>query len=100
MSTAKVKDRINADRRLTVLRLLTEYRGSLNSSSLESALRVYHPYIDRPMVRDDLHWLELRSLVRLDDIGRGVSEVRVTPDGELVATGDKWVEGVARPSGD
>ncbi len=95
----KAKEVINEDRRLVILRLLVEYRGALNSSALESALRAYHSYLDRAMVRDDLRWLELRDLVALEDLGRDVSEVRVTPKGERTASGREWVEGVARPSG-
>lgn len=96
---SKAKEVIIADRRLVILRLLVEFRGALNSSALESALRQWHAYIDRDMVRDDLRWLELRDLVALEDLGRDVSEVRVTPKGERTAQGREWVEGVARPSG-
>lgn len=96
---SKEREVINADRRLVILRLLVEYRGALNSSALEGALRPWHSYIDRAMVRDDLRWLELRELVNLEDLGRDVSDVRVTPKGERAASGREWVEGVARPSG-
>lgn len=98
MIVSKVNEVIVADRRLVILRLLVEYRGALNSSALESGLRPYHSYIDRAMVRDDLRWLELRDLVALEDLGRDVLDVRVTPKGERAADGKEWVEGVARPS--
>lgn len=95
---SKVNEVITADRRLVILRLLVEYRGSLNSSALEAGLREYHKYIDRAMVRDDLRWMELRGLVSLEDLGRDVLDAAVTPKGERTAKGAEWVEGVARPS--
>lgn len=95
---SKVNEVINADRRLVILRLLAEYKGSLNSSALEAGLREYHGYIDRAMVRDDLKWLELRGLVTTEELGRDVLDVDVTAEGERVAEGRARVEGVARPS--
>ncbi|MBU6430488.1 MAG: ArsR family transcriptional regulator [Cyanobacteria bacterium REEB65] len=96
-----VQQKINEDRRLVILRLLMDYRGALNSSSLESAVRAWgHKYIDRAMVVDDLKWLEMRATVRLEDLGSNVLEVNLTAKGERVATGDEWLTGVARPSGE
>ena len=95
---SKANEVITADRRLVILRLLVEFRGALNSSALESGLRPYHSYIDRAMVRDDLRWLELRDVVTLEDLGRNVWDIRVTPKGERTADGREWVEGIARPS--
>ena len=97
MSNARVHANIDADRRLVELRLLVEYRGALNSSTLESGLRVWHRYVDRALVLDDLRWLERRRLVTLEDLGRDVLDASITPKGERVAAGEEWVEGVARP---
>lgn len=91
---------MNADRRLVILRLLVEYRGALNSSALESSLRAFHRYIDRAMVNDDLEWLKLRDLVKLETLSGSVREVSVSAKGERVALGQEWVGGIARPSGD
>ena len=93
-----VQQKIDEDRRLVILRLLADYRGSLNSSSLESAVRAWgHKYIDRSMILGDLGWCTFRGLVRTEDLGSNVLEVSLTSKGERVARGDEWVEGVARP---
>lgn len=95
---ANVQARINEDRRLVILRLLVDYRGALNSSTLESAVRAWgHKYIDRSMIADDLKWLEMRECVSLEDLGSQVTEVNLGPRGERVAIGEEWLTGVARP---
>ncbi len=99
MTNSKVQATITADRRLVILRLLVEYRGALNSSTLESAVRAWgHRYVDRDMIHGDMRWLELRDLVKLEDLGHQVTEATLTPKGERAAAGDEWVEGVARPA--
>jgi hypothetical protein len=96
-----VRERINEDRRLVILRLLVDYRGALNSSSLESAVRAWgHKYIDRAMITDDLHWLQARGCVKLDVLGAHIVEVCLSPKGERAATGEEWITGIARPSED
>lgn len=96
-----VREKINEDRRLVILRLLAEYRGALNSSSLESAVRAWgHKYIDRAMITDDLQWLSFRACVKLEELGAHVVEVVLTPKGERAAEGQEWISGIARPSGD
>lgn len=101
MSNDLVRKGIDADRRLVILRLLLEYRGALNSSALESAIRAWgHKYIDRPMIIDDLRWLERRGTIKVEDLGSDVLEAKLTPKGERAAAGDEWIEGIARPSED
>jgi hypothetical protein len=92
-------DAVNADRRLVLLRLLVDYRGTLNSSVLESSLRAFgHQYIDRAMVADDIAWLAARKAVTTEDLGHGVLVVHITPKGERIAAGHEWVTGIARPT--
>jgi hypothetical protein len=94
----RVRQVVDADRRLVILRLLVEYRGALNSSTLLEGVRAWdHRYVDRPMLLDDLHWLEFRDLVTLDDLGSNVLDAAITPKGERAAGGNEWVEDVARP---
>lgn len=101
MTNSKVQATIDADRRLVILRLLVDYRGALNSSTLDAALRAWgHRYVDRALILDDMRWLERRSLVNLEDLGRDVMDAMITPKGERTAAGTEWVEGVARPAGD
>lgn len=96
-----VREKINEDRRLVILRLLVDFRGALNSSSLESAVRAWgHKYIDRALIADDLQWLQARGCVSLDELGSHVVEAILTPKGERAATGEEWITGIARPSGD
>lgn len=96
-----VQQKIDEDRRLVILRLLADYRGALNSSSLESAVRAWgHKYIDRAMIADDLSWLATRGAVRVEDLGSSIQEVSLTAKGERVASGEEWLTGVARPSGE
>jgi hypothetical protein len=98
---SRVQETINADRRLVILRLVVDYRGALNSSMLDGALRAWgHRYIDRAMIADDLKWLEMRQCVCLEDLGSNITEVTLTPKGERVATGEEWLTGVARPTRD
>jgi hypothetical protein len=99
VSNPLVQKKIDEDRRLVILRLLLDYRGALNSSSLESAVRAWgHKYIDRAMIADDLAWLQLRDTVQLENLGSNVLEVTLKPKGERVALGEEWLTGVARPS--
>lgn len=96
-----VREKINEDRRLVILRLLTDYRGALNSSTLESSVRAWgHKYIDRALIIDDLEWLSVRGVVRTEALGSNVFEAILTPKGERVAAGEEWLTGVARPSVD
>jgi hypothetical protein len=101
MNNPIVQQKIDEDRRLVILRLLADYRGALNSSSLESAVRAWgHKYIDRALIADDLAWLATRHAVRTEDLGGHVLEVTLTAKGERVSRGEEWLTGVARPSGE
>ncbi len=96
---SRVRQAIDADRRLVILRLLVEYRGALNSSTVIEGVRAWdHRYIDRPMILDDLRWLEMRGLVTLEPLDATVLDAAITPKGERTAAGTEWVEGVARPA--
>ena len=95
----KVREAINADRRLVILRLLVEYRGALNSSTLENGVRAWdHHYVDRDMITGDCRWLEQRGLVVVEELRSDVLDVAITPKGERAAKGEEWVDGVARPA--
>lgn len=99
MSNDRVRAGVDADRRLVILRLLVEYRGALNSAVLEEGVRAWdHRYIDRSLINDDARWLAARSLVEVETLRPDVLEVVITARGERAASGDEWVDGVARPS--
>ncbi len=100
MTVPQVQAVVTADRRLVILRVLVEYRGALNSPTLESAVRAMgHRYIDRALIIDDIRWLELRGLMTVETLRPDVLDVTLTPKGERAAAGGEWVEGIARPSG-
>jgi len=95
----KAREAINADRRLVILRLLVEYRGALNSNTLENGVRAWnHRYVDRDLITGDCRWLEARGLVAVEELRSDVLDVAITPKGERAAKGEEWVDGVARPA--
>lgn len=93
-------ERLRKDRRLVLLRLLSEQNGyRANNSVLHAGLNFLGVAAARDDVLTDLHWLQDQSLVRLHPTG--VSEVMVaelTNRGNEVAQGHAVVPGVSRPS--
>jgi hypothetical protein len=77
------------DRRLVILRLLTEAGGTANDSVLEVGLQQlgHRRGLTRDVVRADIDWLKARRLV-----------ASITERGLNVAEGHETVDGVKRPS--
>lgn len=91
-------ERLREDRRLLLLRLLTEsnaYRS--NSGVLHTTLYALGVAASRDDVRTDLAWLAEQGLVRLEDVAASVDVVSLTPRGHDVAQGHAHVPGVSRP---
>lgn len=96
---AQVQETFARDRRLVILRLLRETGEAVSTIVLTKAVQaIGHGYADRSMIGDDARWLEQRGLVDTRELSGDTRMVSVTAEGERVATGDKRVEGVDRPS--
>lgn len=86
-----------ADRRLRVLRLLTESNGyCANEALLANALRIFGYNASRDQLRTDLAWLAEQELVTVTDAG-GLQIATLTARGQDVAAGRAVVPGVRRP---
>jgi len=92
-------ERLREDRRLVLLRLLSEQNGyRANSSVLHAGLHHLGVAASRDDVLTDLHWLQDQSLICLEDAVPGVSVAKLTARGGDVAEGLAIVPGVSRPS--
>lgn len=86
------------DRRLCILRLLTESNGSANDSVLQTGLEhLGHTRLARAQVRDDIRALEGRDLLKVEMFS-DVMVCTITKRGVEVAEGRLVVEGVKKPS--
>lgn len=93
-------DRMREDRRLVLLRLLSEQPGyRANSSNLHAGLYALGVPGSRDDVTTDLHWLREQGLLRLEDVPEapGLCVAEITSRGEDVAKGIAVVPGVRRP---
>jgi len=92
-----VKQVFNEDRRLAILRFLSEDRGyALNTSVLQAALCAIGHCLSRDEVDTHAAWLSEQGLVDVDPMGP-VTVVRLTPRGADVAAGHATQPGVKRP---
>ena len=70
MSKKTFADRLKEDRRLVLLRLLSEQQGKqTNSSVLHAGLQFVHIVAERHEVIDDLRFLQMHQLVELEQLG-------------------------------
>lgn len=91
-------ERLREDRRLVLLRLLSEQRGYFaNSSILHAGLVHLGVQSDRDDVLTDLAWLGDQGLVNLTTAVPGVEVATLTSRGNSVANGQTLVPGVSRP---
>lgn len=88
------------DRRLCILRLLVEAKGSTNDSNLEVGLHAlgHRRGITREVIRADLRWLADADLVTTELVMTKVVVAEITRRGLNVANGDETVPGVKQPS--
>lgn len=92
-------ERLRQDRRLVLLRILSEQKGYFsNSSQLHAGLHYLGVASDRDDVLTDLHWLRDQDLVALSEAVPGVQVATLTNRGLSVAQGHTLVPGVSRPS--
>lgn len=93
-------DRLREDRRLVLLRLLSEQPGyRANSSNLHAGLYALGIAATRDDVTTDLHWLQEQSLVRLETLPEvpDLCIATITTRGDDVVAGVAIVPGVRRP---
>lgn len=93
-------ERLREDRRLVLLRLLSEQPGyRANSSNLHAGLHALAVPASRDDVTTDLHWLCDQSLVLLESVPEVPDLViaSITSRGDDVAKGRVIVPGVRRP---
>jgi predicted ArsR family transcriptional regulator len=93
-------DFLSQDRRLAILRLLVEARGSCGESVLEKGLWAlgHRVGVDRDAVRADLRFLETAGCVEIEFFQDKVMVATLTRRGEACAKGNITVDGVAEPA--
>lgn len=91
------QDLMTEDRRLVLLRLLSEAEGyTINEYVLSAALPGLGHSASADRIRTDLGWLAEQGLVEVESPA-GVRLARLTARGADVAVGRARVEGVKRP---
>jgi hypothetical protein len=91
-------ERLKADQRLVILRLLSEMPGyQANSTVLSVGLDHLGHAVSRDQVKTHLHWLAEQSLLAIDEAVPGVLVARLNERGHDVARGRATVPGVSRP---
>lgn len=94
-------ERLREDRRLVILRILSEQPGRrLNSSNLHAGLLHLGIPASRDDVVTDAHWLRDQGLLQLDAVPEveGLYLCTLTARGNDVATDNTTVPGVSRPT--
>ena len=92
-------EHLREERRLVILRLLSEFAGyTANSSILSSGLAHLGVPASRDQVHTELDWLAEQGLLTQEDLGIGVRTATLTARGDDVAKGLAVVSGVKRPS--
>ena len=94
-------ERLREDRRLVLLRILSEQPGyRLNSSNLHAGLHHLGIVAARDDVVTDVHWLRDQGLLVLDPVPEveGLYLCTLTMRGNDVAMGNTSVPGVSRPT--
>ncbi len=92
-----LKQLLNEDQRLVILRSLADAGYDANESILDDCLTLYGHKISRDLVRNHLNWLEEQGLVQIDRLANGFMVAQITQRGLDVANGEAVVDGVKRP---
>lgn len=91
-----MRDLLDQDQRLVILRSLLDCGDSANESILQECLQAYGHRISRDAVRTHLSWLAEQGLVRVTDVS-GCFVAEITGRGDDVASGLASVPGVKKP---
>ncbi|MDA8488554.1 VpaChn25_0724 family phage protein [Kluyvera sp. Awk 3] len=91
-----MRDVLDQDQRLVLLRSLLDCGDSANESILQTCLQTYGHKVSRDTVRTQLSWLREQGLVTLSDVS-GCYVAEITGRGDEVASGLITVPGVKKP---
>ncbi|HFK4066917.1 TPA: ArsR family transcriptional regulator [Kluyvera ascorbata] len=91
-----MRDLLDQDQRLVLLRSLLDCGDSANESILQTCLQTYGHKVSRDSVRTQLAWLNEQGLVTLSDVS-GCYVAEITGRGDEVASGLITVPGVKKP---
>ena len=91
-----MRDVLDQDQRLVLLRSLLDCGDSANESILQTCLQTYGHKVSRDAVRTQLAWLREQGLVTLSDVS-GCYVAEITGRGDEVASGLVTVPGVKKP---
>lgn len=91
-----MRDLLDQDQRLVILRSLLDCGDSANESILQECLQAYGHRVSRDSVRTHLSWLAEQGLVRVTDVS-GCFVAEITGRGDDVASGLASVPGVKKP---
>ena len=91
-----MRDLLDQDQRLVLLRSLLDCGDSANESILQTCLQSYGHKVSRDTVRTQLAWLREQGLVTLSDVS-GCYVAEITGRGDEVASGLATIPGVKKP---
>lgn len=92
-----LKEMLQKDRRLVVLRILSESAGyTANDSIIDTSLDLYGHKVSRDVVKAELAWLEEQGLIALEELS-GTLVATITQRGLDVANGQATNPGVKKP---
>lgn len=91
-----MREMLDSDQRLVVLRTLDDNGGSANESILQLTLGSLGHNISTDAIRTHIHWLEEQGLVRHESV-LGLYVASLTIRGQDVALGRAVVPGVRKP---
>lgn len=91
-----LKQLMDEDQRLVILRACIDAGGDANESILQAVLDTYGHRISRDLVRNHILWLEEQGTVTVERPG-GYFVVSITGRGQDVAEGRATIQGIKRP---
>lgn len=91
-----MRDMLNEQARLVILRSILECKGEANDSILQSCLDLYGIKISRDEVRTHIAWLNEQGLVSTENVA-GCIVATISGRGQDVAEGRAVVPGVKKP---
>lgn len=98
MAKPTYNELLRQDRRLTILKVLSEAQGKgANESQLERMCVAYQVWSTRAQVRTELLWLEQQGFVQIEDL-EGFMLATVTDEGVKLALGQLAHPDITTPS--
>lgn len=91
-----MKDLLDADQRLVILRSVVDAGGEANESILQDCLDAYGHRVSRDQVKTHIAWLEEQGLVIVEKVG-SYMVASLTGRGLDVAEGRSSVPGIKKP---